>query len=496
MDTKVSTPYGTLQGIEEKDSYCFRGIPYAKPPVGELRFRSPQEPDAWEGVRDASRFAKDPMQRYMGRGPECYSEDCLYVNVWVPKGAEGPLPVMVWIPGGAYATGGVGALSPEGPSLYECNILAKDMQAVIVAVSYRLNVFGFLNLSKFNARFEDDLGLKDLLAALRWVQKCAASFGGDPDNVTIFGESAGAGAISTLMVMPAAEPLFHKAIMQSNCFGSYYTPAEEEDICRRYLELLGLDAGRAEELLGIDYPALYDAADKLTAYALQTYFPRCTFCPVVDGTFVTDYPTLAALDRQPKPVLIGSNRNEGNFLVMTSDWASKDPEGLSRYAFHRLPNEQAEALAASYPQAGKQTLADVLTEVMYTFPKLRFAEHASRSANVYVYRYDFVTPLMKRMKLFACHIAEMLPLFDLKAKPYGSLGMFARGKLKAIGTRMRRYWGAFARTGRPEVPGQIEWKPYDEKDRCTLVIDAQDRLVPDAESECRKRFEGIERVVV
>lgn len=496
MTTVVRTPLGEISGLEDGSTVKFLGIPYAKPPVGELRFRAPQPVEPWEGTFTAHRYAKDPLQHNVSFGPEYFSEDCLYLNVWVPKETEGKLPVMVWIPGGAYSTGGSGAKTPEGPSLYECGLMAEDTGCIVVSVSYRLNVFGFLNFSQFSGRFEDDLGMKDLVLALKWVYQNIETFGGDIGNITVFGESAGAGAISALMMIEEAAPYFHKAIMQSNCFGSFYTPEEETEVAARYLEFVGLDESRTEELLELPYDRLMEGVTKLTAYVLEHYFGKCAFCPVVDGRFITGYPTLATFEELDKPVLVGSNRNEGNFLTFSYQWADRDSVKLCNAALRNLTEHRRNTILADYSLPGKQGLADLLTDIMYTIPKLRLAEHLSGKGNVYVYRYEYVSPVMRLMGLKACHVAEMIPLFDLKEKPYVTFGIGARGTLKKIGTRMRRYWGAFAHTGVPTVPGQAQWKPYDEKNRFTMVLGKTDKLIPDADEIVRRRFAGIDRILI
>lgn len=496
MAKLVQTPFGPVIGTEDRGTAKYLGIPYAKPPVGDLRFRAPQMIEPWAQPLEAVKYAKDPMQYNEALGPEHYSEDCLYLNIWVPEHTGENLPVMVWIPGGAYATGGSGAVRPEGPSLYECATMARDTGCIIVSVSYRLNVFGFLNLSRYSGRFEDNLGMKDLIVALKWVNQAIPSFDGDAGNVTIFGESAGAGAISALLLIEEAAPYFHKAIMQSNCFGSFYTPEEEHEAASKYLEFVGLDAGRAEELLELPYEMLMAGVNQLTAYVLKRWFGRCAFCPVVDGQFIRDFPTLADLSKLGKPILVGSNRNEGNFLTLAYKLTSETSGSFARALLERLPADQREFLLSDYPLPGKQALADLLTDVMYTMPKLRFAEHLSRHGPVYVYRYDYIAPVMGLMGLKACHVAEMIPLFDLRAKPYGTFAIGAGSAMKRIGGRMRRYWGVFARTGAPDVPGLPEWEPYNEQERVTMVIGKTDRLTTDADAKVRIRYMGIDRVLI
>lgn len=496
MDNIIQTAFGPVSGINEKGVTRFSGIPYAQPPVGDLRFRAPQMIEPWTQPLDATRYAKDPMQRNPTLGPEHYSEDCLYLNIWVPAHTEEKLPVMVWIPGGAYATGGSGADQPEGPCLYDCATLARDTGCVIVSVSYRLNVFGFLNLSRYSDRFDDDLGMKDLIMALKWVNRTIDSFGGDPENVTIFGQSAGGGAVSALMLIDEAGPYFHKAIIQSNCWESFYTPEEEHELASQYLEYAGLDTGRVDSLLDLSYEALLSAGEELDAYVLERWCGRCAFAPVVDGRFIKEFPSLAAFAHPDKPVLVGSNRNEGNFQTFFYKAQDNDAEQYGRALLARLPAEQRDAVLRGYLLSDRQGLADLLTDVMYTVPKLRFAEHLSRHGKVYVYRYDYVTPIMRLAGLKACHVAELIPLFDVKARPYGTLTIGARVAMKQIGGRMRHYWGAFARSGNPNVPRLPEWKPYEEQHRYTMVINRNDQLIPDADNKVRTRYTGIDRILI
>lgn len=497
MTKTIQTALGTIQGHTIDGTHRFLGIPYAKTPVGSLRFRTPEPIAPWQGVFEASGYAKDPMQQNATLDFSHYSEDCLYLNIWVPEGATDSLPVVVWVPGGAYATGGSGAPAPEGPGLYDGGLLARDMNCVFVSVSYRLNMFGFLNFSEYSNRFDDHLGMKDIIEALHWVQAHIAAFGGDWGNVTLAGQSAGAGAISALLLIDEAKEFFHKAIIQSNCFGSFYTVEEEREITDQFLTFAGVAQDQPEELLALDYQALYAAAHKLDAYVLDHYFGRCTFCPVVDGRFLKDFPTLSSFEGMGKPILVGSNRDEGMFQVFSFQWTEEEISRLSRGGLWRLSETAQERLLEGYPNLpAKGEFGRMLTDLMYTFPKLRFAEHLSEQTSVYVYRYDYVTPTLRGMGLGAMHAADMLPLFELTVEPYATLYRGDEATVHEIGTRMRRYWGAFARAGDPSVSGQEPWLPYKQNDRQTMVISQSDALVKDAESEVRKHYEPFERILI
>lgn len=495
MTNFVNTPFGPIEGIAGEGVVRFLGIPYAKKPLGELRFRAPQPVEPWTQPWKATHFAKDPMQANLELGPEHYSEDCLYLNIWVPEQAGTKAPVMLWIPGGAFATGGSGAVNPEGPSAYDCEQMAKDTGCIVVSMSYRLNVFGFLNLSAFSDRFDDHIGMKDIILSMRWVKVAISSFGGDSDNITLFGESAGGEAISALLLIDEAAPYFHKAIIESNCFGSFYTVEEEREICSLYLKYAGLDDEHAEGLLSLSYEQLIEAGKALDAYVHEHYTGRCSFCPVVDGVFLRDFPTLASYEGLGKPVLVGTNRSEGNFQAAYT-WL--DPEKFTPLLLRRLTEEQRNKLLACYPDLpSKAEFGRLLTDVMYAFPKIRFAERLSRGGNeVYLYRFDYYTTVLQALELYACHVSELLPLFEFQTGPFRPLFAGSEAEVHTIGTRMRRYWGAFARTGSPNVEGQTEWKPYSEEARNTLVIDREDRLVEDAEAEIRQIYEGLDRILI
>ncbi len=495
MNKLIHTPFGTIEGIAGQGVTRFLGVPFAKKPLGSLRFRAPQLVEPWEGTLSAKGFARDPMQDNLALGPEHYSEDCLYLNIWVPNGLSAPAPVMIWIPGGAFATGGSGALAPEGPSAYDCGRIAQNTGCVIVSVSYRLNVFGFLNLSEFSPRFDDHVGMKDIIMALRWVHMAIGAFGGDRDNVTIFGESAGGGAISALLLVDEAAAYFHKAIIESNCFGSFYTVEEEREICRLYLRYAGLDEGDAEGLLRLPYETLRKAGRALDQYVWEHYTGRCSFCPVVDGVFLKDFPTLADFTEMDKPVLVGSNRSEGNFQAAYT-WP--DNAKYAPLLLQRLPEAQQNAIYAQYPGLpDRAAFGELLTDVMYALPKLRFAERLSRGkGQVYVYRFDYYTTALEALKLYSCHMAELFPLFEMALPPFRQFFAGSEEAVREIGNRMHRYWGAFARTGSPNADGLTPWEPYTEKGRDTLIIDREDRLERDPEWAIRKRYQGIERLLI
>lgn len=498
MSKMIRTALGVIEGFVQNQVEKYLGIPFAEPPVGALRFKTAVAKQPWDGILQAKGFRKDPIQLNLIRDFSHYSEDCLYLNIWVPAERDEKLPVMVWIPGGAYANGGAGCDVPEGPAMYDGTRIAADAQAVVVSVSYRLNAFGFLNLHRYAEELDDHVGMKDIIEALRWVRQNIAAFGGDPENVTLFGESAGGGAISALLFCDEAKPYFDKAIIESNCWESFYDEEMEDMVCRKYLEFCGLTTEEAADIRKLSYEQLGEAHKKLDQYMFNDYFLRCSFAPVIDGVFLREFPTLSAMEQQDKAVLVGSNHDEGYFQVLAYQIGPDRTERLRDVLMQLVPEEDRKRLLSAYHFPAWEALGDLLTDVMYTFPKIRFAEHMSRAgkAPVYVYRYDYVTPFQKKYHMKACHVSELLALFPVVTSPFGDWGRGDEEQLEKIGRRMRRYFGAFARSGKPEAEGLTEWLPYDEKDRHTLVIAEEDRLEKDPEGEVRRLYEGIDRVEI
>ncbi len=213
----VETAFGKIRGEQRSGCCRYFGIPFAKPPVGDLAFKAPVDPDPWTDVKNAVTLSKNPLQARRNYNPRAYGQDCLYLNVWVPQhGDDEKLPVMVWIFGGSYATGGVGrdASNPK-TTLYDMERFCVETRTIVVTINYRLNLYGFLNLSFLNSEFQTNIGILDQMKALEWVSKNIKGFGGDPDNVTIFGQSAGGACVMALMSIPEARAYFQRGIAQT-----------------------------------------------------------------------------------------------------------------------------------------------------------------------------------------------------------------------------------------------------------------------------------------
>lgn len=495
----VDTEYGPVRGTDRGTVKQWLGIRYAAAPVGELRWRSPQPPAREPDVTDATvagpvcpQFTDPRIPLDLG-GRQ--GEDSLVLNIWAPAAAEAGAgkPVMVWVHGGAYVIG-----SGSQP-LYDGAVLASEGDAVIVTVNYRLGPFGFLDLSEFNGRpgaaglrFDTNLGLRDVLCALRWVRANIAAFGGDPQRVTLFGESAGGGIVTTLLASPAAEGLFSAAIAQSSPATSVYAADRSRAIAARILDRLGIRRDEVGRLAGAPVPAILAAAKEMYDAVPAESPGLLAFAPVVDGDVVPDYPVASARAGRthPVPLIIGTNEHEATvFRWMKSPLMPISPGALqsmfdaivAEQPGLRLPTEAeiGSAYAGLRPKAVGLGMA---RDIGFRMPTLWFAEGHSAVAPVYLYRFDYTTPMLRLLRLGAAHATELPYVWgNLVAGPKDptfKLGGLKHGR--AVSRRVRRRWVAFAAGGQPAgAPGEPVWRPYRRDDRAALLIGKEDKVVAD-----------------
>ena len=483
------TRSGPVRGTDNGQVKVWKGIRYGAPPVGDLRWRAPVAPDRWTEIADATAFGpvcpqpKSPIP--LGPGTRV-DEDCLFLNVWAPSGAEtgATKPVMVWVHGGAYIFG-----SGSQP-LYDGHNLAARGDVVVVTLNYRMGAFGFLDLSGLESgdqRFDTNLGLRDVLLALHWVKDNIAEFGGDPAQVTLFGESAGAAIVTTLLTAPAAEGLFARAIAQSAPATSVYDSARAKTVAELVLDRLGVSAADARS---VPVDALVDASFHAFEHVLTATPGTLAYAPTVDGDLVPDYPVKLARagKSHPVPLIIGTNRDEAAlFRWMKSPLMPIAPKTI-KAMFDEIASEQPGLQLPSEAEIGsaysgirtKALGLHVARDVGFRMPTVWFAEGHAQVAPVYLYRFDWTTPMLRLLRLGAAHATEL---------PYvwGNLVMGAKditfklGGLKpgmAVSARMQDRWIAFAK-------GESPWTGYDTTTRATLVIDKEDRVADDLDRGIR-----------
>ncbi len=483
MVARVATNFGTLEVRREGPLAIFLGIPYAQPPVGELRLRAPRPPRPWPGVRDATRFGpwapqRAPASALTGDAPGAQDEDCLTLNVWTPGLDDARRPVMVWIHGGGF-TGGSGA-SP----LYRGGHLAERGDVVVVTLNYRLGILGFLahpDLADDEAGgAQGNWGLLDQVTALEWVRDNIAAFGGDPDNVTIFGESAGGMSVTDLLCMPSAHGLFRRAIAQSGP-PSGMPMARAEERAAKLLAQFGLSDPAGLREVALD--ALLEAQGTvLTSRAGE----GLVLVPVVDGTSLPIAPLDAFAEGSAArvPFMVGTNRDEAK-LFMVADPKNRDPDedlvlrriegGLAFDGIDRSPGAILDAYRRARAARGEPTDPRALwsaieSDRMFRLGTLRAASaHARHQPETFCYLFTQESPAMGGA-LGACHALEIPFVFGNLGAP--GMDRFAGHgpDAEALSAQMMDAWIGFARSGSPGHAGIPGWPRYDEEKRSTMVF--------------------------
>ena len=388
-------------------------------------------PEPWEGVLQARKGSCNPIQSEGDFSIGNNSMDCLYLNVFVPEEHDGPLPVMVWIFGGAWNQGGAGAMRKDSAELqYDMSLFARESGCAVVSINYRLNLYGFLNLHFLDARFDRNNGLYDQILALQWVHDNIAAFGGDPDNITLFGQSAGAASILALMEMEEAEGLFHKAIVQSACIEHFFHEEESRNHTREYMKFAGVS--RPEKLAVMGEERVCNANERFAGRLMLKGDIRCAFSPIIDGVTLKEEPK-TAVQRCKIPLLIGYVSQEANLFIR---WL---PKALLPLA-PKVIGVKVERGSAPY----ETRLSDTLTRHIYIRPQEEILAGYSGPAWSYEYRYAYPGSTM------GCyHTCELPVMFGIDL-----LGRADDPQSVRMGQKMRRIWGDFARSGDPG------WEPY------------------------------------
>ncbi|MFJ4652267.1 carboxylesterase/lipase family protein [Nocardia sp. NPDC088792] len=487
------TEYGEVRGRIEGAVSVWKGIPYGASTGGPNRYRRPRPAEPWDGVRDCVTFG-DIAPQSAGFVPVdsglVMGEDCLWVNVWAPTAsADEPRPVMVWIHGGAFCLG------TAAQAIYDGRRLAETGDVIVVAVNYRLGALGFLDLSALGAEFTPNLGLHDQIAALHWVRENIANFGGDPDKVTLFGESSGAGCVTALLTSPLSAGLFQQAIAQSPPATTVFGPERAAGVAKRYLDLLELPPERAADLLDMPIERIVSAAGVLLDEVPTREPGRLAAAPVVDGELLPAYPSERFQQGRSHrmPLIIGTNKDEASlFRLFRSPIMPVTPDAV---------NAMLRGVAAEHPGLSPERIADIAsayevstprgaltmsTDAAFRMPSHWVADAHSAHSPTWVYRFDHATPMLKAARVGAGHATELPYVF-------GNFGSFdydpsfwlgGRKAAQDVSGRMMRRWLAFARYGVPAaIDGSKHWPPYSAADRKTLVIDNIDRVEVDPDHD-------------
>ena len=492
----VEITAGWIRGIECGDVRSFKGIPYGASTAGPNRFRAPQPPKPWSGVREALNYGpecpaapgaltdrpftqgpQDAFLLYRNYTPHTPNEDCLRLNVWAPMGAA-RRPVMVWMHGGGFFAGsGNDLLAYDGANL------ARRGDVVVVTHNHRLNIFGYLDLSRFGGRWAEsvNVGMQDIVAVLKWVRENIAAFGGDPENVTIFGQSGGGAKVLTLMAMPSARGLFHKAIIESGVFPGYgsITMPEAHELSRSVLAELGISEKSPDKLATLP-------PERLCVAAVAGRRPLL-WSPVIDGMVLPTTPGLEATALSPgTPLIVGSVLNELENPVddpRAADFSEADLRLAARKTYRSTGRAIVAAYQHAYPHrapielwfamqaAGIRTLSFELAARKYVLDR-----------KAWQYLFTWATPMLEgRPKTF--HSAEIAFVFDNAGLCMNQTGG-GREALR-LAARSSDAWTAFAHAGNPNHPGLASWPAFDAP-QPTMIFDNECEVQDDPEAEGRQ----------
>lgn len=475
--TVVTTEYGKVQGGVSDDVVAFKGIPFAKPPVGELRFAPPEKPEVWDEVLECKELKSIPSQT-RGQGVTG-DEDCLYLNVWTPqtaleKKSEEKLPVLVFIHGGAFAVGA--AADP----MYDGTAFAED-DVICVTIEYRLNMPGFLTSELLEEEYGylGNLGLLDQIESLKWVKDNIENFGGDSNNITISGESAGAMSVSALTISPLAEGLFQKAIMES---GSVFTQSivdpkcggdKERSIARSNDLMESLGAADIESLRKLNINMMVEKS--AFSMDMTNQNPLCLM-PVYDGKVIPEdpYASIEKGDFSDVAVLTGYNTDEGTTFI---------PEGISEQTYaafvQDIFGEQAEAVLTRFPVDDAHSATDrarALVKMSFQMGCQIYGDTLTKlGKDVYVYNYDYHIPEYDAAGMGAKHGLELPFVFDTFTEDT---------ELPEDGDEMieqiHDYWVSFVKTGNPNSKENesAEWPKYNTSEKNILRLNSEFETIP------------------
>jgi len=490
--TIVDTTSGKVQGYEKRGVLQFRGIPYAAPPVGDRRWRAPEAPEPWAGTLDATAFGPVVPQNasmfHQAMGADVAPMDesaCLNLNVWTPAADGAERPVMVWFHGGAYVMG-------DGRTpFYDGVHLVRDRDVVVVTCNYRIGLLGYLHLGDIDPDFagSGNAGLSDQVAVLEWVRDNIAGFGGDAGNVTVFGESAGAFSIGTLLGTPAASGLFHKAILQSGACEHVHEADVATDTAHEVLAELGIPQSRASELRSVGVDRLLEAQSVVMSrrWGGTGAGVKIPFQPVVDGVVLPEHPLDAVRKGSVAgvPIIAGCTREEMKlFVAFDPEVSQLDEQALHEKAVQALGRDVIAAVDAFRAELGDMALPDLwqelLTSRVFRLPCLHLLEaQQAHQPATFAYEFAWRSRAWDGM-LGASHAMDIPFTFDNLDAPGASILVGeVDDDMRTLATACGDAWTSFARNGRPEADGLPDWPAWTPGEAPTMILDTPPSLADD-----------------
>lgn len=490
--TLVETPSGKVQGLEQGAITVWKGIPFAHPPIAHRRFLPPQPLHPWSGVLDATQFGPASLQSARGNASSAdgipTSENCLSLNIWSPGADHEMRPVMVYLHGGGFVIGSASEPQCDGTSF------ATQHDMVVVTCNYRLGLLGFLYLGDLAGHdyAQGNVALLDQIAALQWVHDNIAAFGGDPEQVTVMGESAGAMSIGNLLAMPAARGLFQRAILESGASSSILLTREQAtSITQAVLKKLDLPVSHVLALTEVPAETLLTVQDEVD----REWGGMEAFAPVIDGVTLPRHPLelLAQGASLPVPLLIGSNRDEWRLFTVLLGGNMEEVKADLSQTFGAATGHVHEIYTQRRAEKGPELAwVDMQGDRVFRIPALRQAEAQVRQgAPVWMYRFDWVSPTFGG-QLGACHGIEMPFVWNRLHTP---LARFLLGDaiaaLQPMVDRIHATWATFIRTGNPTTTGLPDWPHYDLTHRRMMLLNEVSQVVDDPQAELLPFWENV-----
>lgn len=499
----VSTASGKVEGIKIKNGVlAFLGIPFAQPPKGDLRFAPPVEVAPWEGVRDATHSAPMAPQPVDASDPEAdftQDEACLNLDIWTP-GADGrKRPVLVFIHGGTFM------FDASSNPVYDGANISRRGDIVFASINYRLGMLGFLCLDDFGVEYQGSgsNGIRDQILALRWLKKNIARFGGDPENITIMGESAGAMSVITLMGLPQTKGLFQKAIAESGPMSLVKTKEEAASFTADFMEICKKKYGVTDVvgLRKLTPKEILDAQSELFAAKGGMICPRMCV-PFVDGTVIPKEPVEAIRDGAAAGIALlnGSNHDEYTMWIQFKPDLQSEP--LSQFLsetpwFARNLGDRRQKVLDFYDKRNPTPVPDksgissavaYVTDDLFLMSHIKISEAQAKHAKVWMYRFDWKSQAQAYVN--ACHGLELPFVFNTFA-PDLTDGFVGTNPPRGLSGAMQDAWISFARTGDPNHKGLPDWLAYEPAHRATMIFDTKSQVVEDPDPEVRQLFKDI-----
>ena len=490
----VKSKFGIIEGNQERDYQSFLGIPYAKPPIGDRRFKGPQPLDKWDGIKDATKFGPIAFQGYEDTIPLNHeeSEDCLYLNIWTPSADDKKRPVMVWVHGGGFVIGGSTRDRINGARLTSYG------DVVIVNFNYRLGVLGFLDLPAVTP----NIGILDQITALKWVRENIKVFGGDPDNITIFGESSGGESVAILLSIPESRDLMNKAIIESGVANPItFSGENSRKGANELLEKLRIKEGIIQALQEVPIKKLIRIQKKISGTIFDDKINP--FRPFIDGEVIPEQPI--ELIRQGKaakiPIILGWNEDEIGivfpFFKQATDEAKKSLINIFKSILnhHGVNEEKFKQLRKTYDSMGLNPQisefkfwSTILSDSMFRIPTIRQMEaHLINQTNIYNYIFSYESLVSGT----AFHTFEIPFVFGQITLDEYNESLRRDENSEKLSKMMMDTWLSFAKTGNPNHEGLPNWPFYDKNKRNTMILGISPKLKQDPMSETRKAWNEI-----